>query len=405
MNLPLIFGIFVGAALLTYLVKLVFAELIKGLAASETLCFFLKENREVQIDAGQKFEQFVLSKAGYSYAFQRKNASSKYKDVAKKIPWDSERDKWFIKENNEFSLETSPELSWFQKWCLRELGIYWFGGFLFQRNLRYREIDIYTIEMVEQEVDEGGKKKKIKIPTLKKVLPTRSKYLYATATVYGYELINAEDSTGNPLNILFTAIAENENPYITWIENERWDNRQREVALDRALKEVRKEPFVHVHKLIATKTSGETLPPNDTSVIADNFCKQVLDALNDLNDGFRYTDVTLRNVDPSNENMRDSILSVFTSENEAQVISNLADAEAGKITRVEGAKNEKYKERVKITAENPQAAMISQMPETFRNLKALSLDKNSNLFTSFLNLEGDEKTSTKEKGDSDEKAA
>lgn len=393
--------ILVGAVLLTYLVKLTFAEILKWMATKEILCFFLKENRVVQIDAGQKFEQFVLSKAGYSFAFQEKNASSKYKDVANKIPWDSERDKWFIKENNDFSLETSPELSWFQKWCLRELGIYWFGGLLFQRSLRYREIDISTIEMVEMEVDEGGKKKKTKLPVLKKVLPTSSKYLYATATVYGFELINAEDVTGNPLNILFTAIAENENPYIAWIENERWDHRQREVALDRALKEVQNEPFVQVHKIIAAKTSGVAPSSSNTSVIADNFCASVKKALEELNDGFRYTDVTLRNVDPSNENMRDSILSVFTSENEAQVISNLAEAEAGKINKVEGAKNEKYKERVQITAENPQAAMISQMPETFGNLKALSLDKDSNLFTSFLNLEGDEK----KKGGSDEKAA
>lgn len=145
--------------------------------------------------------------------------------------------------------------------------------------------------------------------------------------------------------------------------------------------------------------------------ITDLFCKAILDALNAIDDGFHYTSVTLRNVDPSDERLRTAILELIKSEVQKEVVKNEADGKAYAITTEKTAENEMqkarmtienemYKEKMVITGNNLKAAAISQISTTFSGLKALSIGNSNggnNLFTSMLNLE--EENSTKEKED------
>ncbi len=404
-----------------------FSRVIRELAKKEKYSFELKENRWVEVTQNKEFLGLILTKAGACLLHQypgntllkqkfhwKINDQGKFVAVAlaKERDWISERDKWQKVEcaKSDFN-PTLIGLNWFQRWCVRELSVYWYAGWLFQNEIDYRPIDLYKFTD-KQGLGLDGKPTTILL--VEKITPELSKSLFAGDTVYSFFLPKAEDSTGNPVDVWFSAIGACVNGYVAKVDNERWDLKQKETVLSAANAFIKTKPFVMLNRLAAEylgKKDGLAVDRSSLDEITDLFCKAILDALNAIDDGFHYTSVTLRNVDPSDERLRTAILELIKSEVQKEVVKNEADGKAYAITTEKTAENEMqkarmtienemYKEKMVITGNNLKAAAISQISTTFSGLKALSIGNSNggnNLFTSMLNLE--EENSTKEKED------
>lgn len=341
----------------SYLLQLAFANLLKKLAEKQILCTYLKENRIIQIDDGTKFNQFVLSKRGYSFAFQAES---------NKDDWDHERDRWKIVENKHFNLE--DELSGFQKWCMNELGIYWFGGLLFGKKIRAREVDLYTYDK--------------KTNQIKKIEP-KSQYLFATDTVYAWEIRNAEDVTGNSFKISFGVTACVTNPYIAWIENERWDDTFATKAMAAPIPLIKNLPF-HVLTPIIKKKMDDSKDKEkiDHDEIAEQFKNKVKQELDNIHIGLEFKSVDLFNIDPENPDLFKSILDLYEAGFQAEANIEKKRGEAEGLELVNEAVRNNTDKTLKIERDDLglrlaamenhlEAAKLVALQKTFGNVTVL----------------------------------
>ncbi len=395
---------------LFYPLKLAFAEFIKFLAKKEIQCFELKVNRMVEIKRSEDFKEILIPKAGTCLLHEHPENSKEYQRFHYKLldgkfvpfklkrerPWLSERDKWQLVEFIKHDFEPiTRNMNWFQKWCYYSLAIYWYGGWLFENNISYKPLNINKV--VQRKLI-GADGKPVIIDgvtvmetTLAPVVPEgeESKYLFTGDTEYGFLASKAEDSTGNPVDLYFSLIGACVNGYVARVDNERWDDKQRLVATDTALKIIKEKPFVSLNIFLRDllKEKGVKISKEEKAEdITKYFCEEMLKAMNETNDGFLYSRVTIIAVDPSDPKLRAEILKVVASRIKLIVTQNEAEGEEFRIKTVEGAKNAMYEQKMQITAQNKQAAAISQM-DTFKNLKVLSVDgREKNIFTATLGL-------------------
>lgn len=342
--------------LVYYLVNLGFAEMIKWLAKKQILCTYLKENRVMQIDDGEKFNEFILTKRGYSFAFQL--------DENQGIDWEHERDRWQIVPNKHYNFEDS--LTGFQEWCLKELGIYWFGGWLLGKKVRVREVDLYSYDHRSSELQQIEKK---------------SPYLFATETMYAWEIRNAEDVTGNSFRIEFGVIASVVNPYIAWIENERWDKTFAAKAISSPIPFIKGYPF-HVLSPQIQKSVEElknSTANNDVSIphdeIAEKFGQKVLDALKMLTIGLEFKSVELFNVDPENPEVFKGILDYYQARYKSESAIEIGRGEAAALAQKLKVERDDLRERLAAMDTHPESARLSTLKETFKNVTVLGGDQ------------------------------
>ncbi len=348
-----------GLGLVYYLIHLGFAEIIKWLAKRKILCVYLKENRIIQIDDGEKFNEFVLSKKGYSFQFQKDEKE-----------WKHEREKWEIVKNQDFNLD--DHLFGFKRWCMKELGIYWFGGWLFSRKVRVREVELFSYDQRSKELEE---------------IERSSPYLFATDTLYAWEIRNAEDITGNSFHVDFGVIASVKNPYIVWIENEKWDQTFGSIACSAPLSLIKSKPFHILSKQIqkgvekikeeaskGAKNDAEKDKENDDE-IAEAFSKVVIEKLRKQLKGFDFKRVTLFNVDPENPGVFEAILKFYTAQYDAEALIEVGRGEAGKKDQLLVVERNDLKERLAAMDLHPESARLSTIKETFKNVTVLGGDQ------------------------------
>jgi hypothetical protein len=357
MEFKLLIGIslLVVMGLLYYLTSLGFAEIIKLMARKQIMCTYLKENRIIQIDDGLKFNQFVMSKKGYSFAFQDKDKED--------TEWKHERERWEIIENKHYNIEDS--MSGFALWCLKELGVYWFGGWLLGKKVRTRTVDLYHYDQQNS-----------KLTVIEKFSP----YLFATDTMYAWEIRNAEDSTGNPFRINFGVIATVTNPYIAWIENERWDKTFAAKAISSPIPFIKNHPF-HVlspdikKSLEELKAASNGDAPINHDEIAEKFSKTVLRALKLLKLGLKFKSVELFNVDPENPAVFQAILNYYESRYTAEATIEKARGDADGNALKLKVERKDLKKRLQYLDQHLEAARLSTIKDTFKNVTVLGGDQ------------------------------
>ena len=338
----------VALALSFYAVKLGFAEFIKWLARKKVLCVFLKENRIVQIDDGTKFNEFVLSKRGYSFAFQAE---------PDKDDWVHEKDRWKIVANKHYNLEDS--FTGFQKWCMKKLGIYWFGGFLLGKKVRIRKVRLFTYNKETNVIE---------------AIEPDSEYLFATDTVYAWEIRHAEDIAGNSFRIPFSVIACVNNPYIAWIENERWDDTFATKAMSAPIHLIKNLPFHVLTPAIKNKMEdakdkdGEKVNYEE---IAEQFTIKVKEELDKIDIGLEFKSVELYNVDPENPDLFDVFLDLYQAEFEAAATVKRARGEADGKALILEVERDDIDLRLQAMDSHPESARLLAMEKTFKNVTIL----------------------------------
>lgn len=309
-----------------------FAKILKSFSTpkseggrGEIFGFKPRENKSTQLVLADKHKKFVFFAKGWSFAIEKdRNATFAH-----------ERDKWWIVENLNYDyikahLEGGDPL---RLWAFSELGIYLYrNAFPFQQRPRYRKLNISKI------VD--GK--------LVPILPHESKFFFHTTVVYGMQVIEVEDSTGNPVTVVFGIPSIGVNPYIANVEIEAWDEMMNMVATKAAYNVITSEPFLLANDKFNAAMQGLTgdkKPESMKNEIAERFNNEVLSALKHINMkevdgvwviddpnkplgiGFDFQEVAIYNVIPSAK-VADSVFKLYDAVNEA--LANVKKAEGVK---------------------------------------------------------------------------
>lgn len=298
----------------------------------EIFGFKPQENRSTQLVLANKHRKFVFFAIGYSFAIEKDPNA----------PFAHERDKWWIVENLNYDyikahLEGGDKLRY---WGFTKLGVYLYrNGFPFRQRPKYRKLNLSKI------ID--GK--------LVPVLPHESKYFFHTTVVYGMQVIDVEDSTGNPVTVVFGIPAIGINPYIANVEIEKWDEMMQMVATKAAYNVITSEPFLLANDKFNAAMQGLTgdkKPESMKNEIAERFCKEVSTALKHINmkevDGVWVIDDPSKPLGIGFDFQEPAIYNVIPSPKVAESVFKLYDSVNEALANIEKAKGVKALEKAAI---------------------------------------------------------
>lgn len=268
----------------------------------EILGFKPKENRVTQIVLANKHRKFVFFAVGYAFAIEENPD----------MVVTHERDRWEIIESKKGYDYRKAHMQGLRLWAFSKAGLYLYrDAFPFRQRPKYKKLNLYKI------VDSK----------LVPIIPHESKYFFHTEVIYGVKVIEVEDATGNPISVTFGIKAIGVNPYIAMVEVEQWDEVMTGTATKTAIANITQYPFLltndKFNAIIEGSTGGTGKIKNMAKEIAEEFCNNVLEALNKITIGFRFLEVIIYDISPKEE-VAASVFKLYDAANTSKADEMLA---------------------------------------------------------------------------------
>jgi len=269
----------------------------------EILGFKPKENRVTQIVLANKHRKFVFFAIGYAFAIEEDE----------NMIVTHERDKWEIKETQTGYDYRKKHMEGIRLWAFSNAGLYIYrNAFPFRQRPKYKKLNLYKIEANK----------------LVPITPHLSKYFYHTEVIYGLQVIDVEDATGNPVTVTFGVKAIGVNPYIAMVEIEQWDEVMTATATEKAIENITKYPFLltndKFNAIIEGSTGNTGNMKNMAKEIAEEFCTTVRDALDATKIGFKFLQVIIYDIAPKAD-VAASVFKIYDAANTSKADKLLAE--------------------------------------------------------------------------------